>query len=57
MTIVLKLPLTSAASAKGLQRYNGFALGASVSVIELDLDNDPVGVGDLLGLRLENNFH
>lgn len=54
MTIVLKLPLTRAASANGLQRYSGFELGTSASVIEFCRDNDPVGVGDRLGRRLEN---
>jgi hypothetical protein len=53
VTIVLKLPLTRAASAKGLQRYNGFDADPSplVSVIEFLRDNEPEGVGDrLLGL-------
>lgn len=58
MTIVLKLPLTRAASTKGLQRYNGFwtpGAGADgdaggAESVEVTLGNvEEVGVGERLG--------
>lgn len=39
MTIVLKFPLTKAASTKGLQRYKGFATAGTVG------DEGEIGVG------------
>jgi len=58
MTIVLKLPLTRAASTKGLHRYNGFwipwtsiagdAGGAPSFTVALG-DAAEIGVGERLG--------
>jgi len=60
MTIVLKLPLTSAASAKGEQRKRGLPLGVWVlGEGEREGGAGALGVGDLrrgLRLRLENIF-
>lgn len=38
MTIVLKFPLTKAASTKGLQRYKGFAIAGTT-------DDGTIGIG------------
>ena len=60
MTIVLKFPLTSAASAKGEQRKRGLPLGVWVlGEGEREGGTGALGVGDLrrgLRLRLENIF-
>lgn len=60
ITIVLKLPLTSAASTKGLQRYKGLGVGGAGVVVlglagnesvELDGNVADVGVVDRFGGR------
>ena len=58
ITMVLKLPLTSAASTNGLQRYKGFCAGAGLlgldggnDSVELDGKVAEVGVVDRLGGR------
>jgi hypothetical protein len=56
MTIVLKLPLTSAASTKGLHKYNGFWTPGAVpegdagGATSFEAGNvEEVGVGERLG--------
>ena len=57
ITIVLKFPLTSAASAKGLHRYNGFEMvvdgdgGTGGGFIPSGGKVAEVGVGERLGAR------
>lgn len=56
ITIVLKLPFTSAASTKGLQRNSGFWIGWGLDGLEggnesVDGNDPDVGVVDRLGGR------
>jgi hypothetical protein len=48
MTIVLKFPLTNAASTKGLQRYKGFVTAGTAGEGEIGLGGGSPAVGEVV---------